>query len=581
MKILNVKQGSSEWLAARPLYHCASDAAAMMGDSPYESRSDLVKRIATGIVPEINESTQALFDRGHATEAAARAIVEEKLGEELFPVVATDDAGYLLASFDGINMDGSIGFEHKLWNNALAAQVRANEIPPSHCWQLEQQILVGGLEKIIFVVSDGTLDNFVSTEYVSVPGRAEALMAGWKQFDADVAAYQHVEVLPSVTATPVMQLPALSIQVQGALTLNDNLALFGTKLTAFIAGVPANPSTDQEFADAEAAVKTLEAAEKALEAAKASALAQTTGIEEMTRTVALYAGQARQTRLMLEKLVKTRKETIRIEIMQGGKDALAAHVAGLNKRIGKPYMPVIPADFALAIKGKKSVTSIREAVDSELARAKIEANRIADLIQINLNTLRELAADHAFLFADVAQLVLKAADDFTALVKIRIAEHEGTEAKRIEVEREKIRAEEIVKLEREDLAKKLRAEAELKAEQARVDADRRTIATAADRDVGTVRTDWGTPSPGSPDSAAAPKPRVTLTANGAITPILPTPLTDSATNQSIYALCAQLERDCTTFALYLHGADSDTFAPETREAMDRWRPRVQKIMSGK
>jgi hypothetical protein len=34
------------------------------------------------------------------------------------------------------------------------------------------------------------------------------------------------------------------------------------------------------------------------------------------------------------------------------------------------------------------------------------------------------------------------------------------------------------------------------------------------------------------------------------------------------------EKDCATLALRLCGEDEETFAPETREVMDRWRPKV-------
>jgi hypothetical protein len=93
------------------------------------------------------------------------------------------------------------------------------------------------------------------------------------------------------------------------------------------------------------------------------------------------------------------------------------------------------------------VASLRDAVDTELARFKIEANAVADRIQINLGTLRELAANHTFLFADTASIVLKASDDLTALVKLRIAEHEQAEVDKAAALRAKIAEEERVKAE--------------------------------------------------------------------------------------------------------------------------------------
>lgn len=452
MKILKLIQGSPEWLAARQTSRNASEAAAMMGVGKYQTRTELLRQKATGSAEDIDPAKQKLFDRGHATEALARKLAEEILGEELYPVTATDDAGYLQASFDGVTMDNAIGFEHKLLNADLAAAVEAKDLPPAYYWQLEHQLLVGGLSKIIFVCSDGTRDNFHGMYYTAVPGRAAQLLAGWKQFDEDLAEYQHVEVLPAAVAAPTMALPALSIQVNGKISLIDNLAVFGVKLTEFIDRLNMSPTDDQGFADAEAAVKTLETAQKALEAAEASALAQTSSIDEMRRTVALYAGQARTTRLMLEKMVKTRKDTLRAEIVQAGKDALAIHITTLSNRIGAT-MPPVPADFTGVVKSKRTIASLRDAVDTELARAKIAANEIADRIQINLKTLATSAAGYEFLFKDISALFHMEAEAFMAIVSTRVRAHKDAEVEKAEAMRQKIRAEEVAKLAREEAAK--------------------------------------------------------------------------------------------------------------------------------
>ena len=94
-------------------------------------------------------------------------------------------------------------------------------------------------------------------------------------------------------------------------------------------------------------------------------------------------------------------------------------------------MPDVKADFAGAIQGKKSLDSMRSAVNDELARAKIAANEIADRITLNLRTLAE-HAEHASLFPDTATLVLKTPDDLLATVKSRIADHQAAEAKKAE-----------------------------------------------------------------------------------------------------------------------------------------------------
>lgn len=424
----DVIQGSPEWLALRANYKTASEASAMMGASKYMTRSELLRQKATGHVPDVSSAKQALFDRGHETEAAARLILEDMIGEELYPVTASRDD--LLASYDGVTMDETIGFEHKLFNPDLAAQVTAGELEPHYYWQMEQQIYVGGLEKVLFVVSDGTRENFIVHEYRAVPGRIEQLLAGWKQFDEDLANYQHDEVLPAPVAAVQPSLPAVVVNTHGAITVQSNLPAFALALQAYIKTIPVKPSTDQEFADAEAACGALKKAEGALVAAEESALSSMADVEEMRRVVGDLHKLARDTRLATEKLVAARKESIRFEIRDQGIADFAAHIATLNKAIGRAYMPEIETDFGKAIKNKRTVESLRDAVNTELARAKIAANDMAARIQINMAYLRENATDYVALFPDTATIVLKAPDDLQSLVKARIAEHKEAEAKK-------------------------------------------------------------------------------------------------------------------------------------------------------
>lgn len=480
MKTLNCQQGTPEWHAARAKCFTASEAPAMMGVSKYMTRSDLLKQKATGNSEEVGAAKQALFNRGHDTEAAARPIVEQIIGEPIYPVTGSMDVDGLplLASFDGITMDESIIFEHKLFNETLAGQVRNNDLPPSYYWQLEQQLLVSGAKKAIFITSDGTEESFESMEYAPVEGRAEALIAGWKQFAIDLANYQHAEVIPAAVAAQQMQLPAVSVQVSGSIALISNLDKFGEALTDYVAKINKKPETDQDFADLEATVKTLKAAEDALEAAESNALAQTSSIDEMRRAVALYRDTARNNRLLVEKLVKAEKENRKNAIVQAGKDAFSQHIGALNARIGKPYMPHVLVDFAAAIRSLKTMTSIQNAVDTALAGGKIEADAIANKITANLLALREHAEKYKFLFADTAQLIGKETDDLIAVIKSRIAEHKAAEEKRLEAEREKIRAEEAAKLKAEADAKAA-AEAKTIADQQAAEAKAREQAESA------------------------------------------------------------------------------------------------------
>ena len=442
----DLTQGSDEWHRFRLEHHGASEAAAMLGLSKNTTRSELLRVKHSGIPKEFSDFVQThILDYGHEVEALARPRVEELIGEELYP--ATYSYGKLSASSDGLNMAVTIGMEHKQWNAELAAAVERGELPEEHQPQCQQTMHVTGAEKIIFTVSDGTPDNFVHMEVFPDEAWVKRIVAGWKQFDEDLLNYKPPEFIPAAVATPSMALPALSIQVEGQISLIDNLAVFGDGLKTFIARIPEKPSTDQEFADCKAACKTLQEAQDKLDAAEAHALGQIASFDEMKRTKALYFNLARDTRLALEKLVTAREKSIKEEIVQKGKTAFADHIAALNKRLGKSYMPVIPSDFAGVIKSKRTITSLQDAVDTELARAKIAANEIADRIQINLTTLREEASDFKFLFADTETIVLKPNDDLATLVKLRISEHKAAEEKKAEEQREKIRQEELAKIE--------------------------------------------------------------------------------------------------------------------------------------
>ena len=439
MNIHNVIQGSPEWHALRANHFNASEAPAMMGESKYMSRAQLIRQKATGVIPEVDAATQRRFDAGHDTEAKARAILEARLGEGLYPVVATRDN--LLASVDGIDMLDSTLFEHKLLNQDVVAMIEAGELTGQYYWQLEQQLYVTGAERVLFVCSDGTEDNFHMMEYRAVPGRIEQLVAGWEQFALDVAAYQPEESAPEAVGKAPESLPALRIELTGMVTAS-NLDEFKATALAVIGNVNDQLETDQDFADAEQAVKWCSDVEGRLKAAKDHALSQTSTIDELFRALDEISETARQKRLALDKLVKARKTQIREDIVMTAAKALADHIGALNEGLGgKIRLPDYRADFNGAIKGKKTIASLRDAADTELARAKIEVSQIAEQYRGNLELLRTKAEGFERLFPDAQQLVAKAKDDLEAVITARIAEHKQAEQAKLDAERERIERE--------------------------------------------------------------------------------------------------------------------------------------------
>jgi predicted phage-related endonuclease len=412
----------------------------------------------TGLSVEVDAATQRRFDDGHRFEALARPLAEKIIDAELYPVTGSE--GRLSASFDGLTMDETMCFEHKSLNDELRSVMveggTGANLALMYRVQMEQQLMISGAEECLFMASKWQGETLIEERHTWYAPDAElraAILQGWTQFAIDLAAYAPpAEAAPVASGRAPETLPALRIEVTGMVTAS-NLTDFKDHALAVFGGINRELSTDAQFADAEKTVKWCADVEERLAAAKQHALSQTESIDALFRTIDDISAEARKVRLELDKLVKARKEAIRGELVAGGIAALSQHVSALNTRVGKPYMPAVHADFAGAIKGKRTVDSLRDAVDTELARVKIEASAIADKIQINLGTLRELATAHAFLFADASVIVLKAPEDLTMLVKSRIAEHVADEAAKEEATRERIREEERTKAEAETKAK--------------------------------------------------------------------------------------------------------------------------------
>ena len=448
MQIQNVTQGSPEWKALRTNHNTASEASAMMGKSKYQTRSALLEQKATGMAEEVTPAQQAIFDRGHAAEAAARPIAEEIIGEELFPATALDDDGVLLASFDGVTMLEDVIWEHKLINEYLRETESEEELEEHYKIQMDQQLLVSGAEKCLFMASDGTKENCVWFWYRRDEKRLASIKSGWDQFNADLAEYQPRKQEQAATATVTEDLPAVSVQVSGSLSVVDNFDRFEAELNAFIEDrLIRDPKTDQDFADLDNQVKALKKAEDALDSAEAQLLAQVEAVDNAKRRKDMLHKLARDNRLMAEKLVKSQKQAIKLEIARDADKAVGEHERKVEATLDGYALPRTNTDFNAAMKGKRTIATLRDAADNEVARAKIAINEAADLIRTNAKIIAE--AGYEFLFADRQQLALKDSELVKLEVESRIARHKQEEERRLEAERQRIAAEEKAKAERE------------------------------------------------------------------------------------------------------------------------------------
>ena len=428
--IINHAQHSAEWHAHRASHFNASDAPAMLGISPHMTRAALVERYARGVPEEIDAAKQALFDKGHEYEATARPWAEEIIGEELYPVTMAQviDGLKLSASLDGLTLAGDIAWEHKTLNLRIREALWSGDLPEYHRCQMEQQLMVSGATTCLLMASNGEKETALSEWYESDHAMRARIIAGWKQFARDVASYTPTTTEPAPVATPIQALPALMVEIEGRV-ISTNLDRFQAAAKALIGAIKTDLSSDQDFADAEATVKFCKDAEGRLETVKAQALSQTATIDEVFRVMDGLKEELRAKRLTLEKAVKIRKDEVRAELITDAMEQLLQHARALEADLGAHWLNV-PARQTLgeAIKGRRSVTSCRDALSVKVGELRAELTSQAARLTRNRSVLRRDDRDWYSLFPDFTAVGLRDAEEFDALADLRIRKHLEAEA---------------------------------------------------------------------------------------------------------------------------------------------------------
>lgn len=483
------QQGSRAWQEHR--YECnnASDAAAMMGCDDLRSRTDLLDALYLGFQEDVSDFKQGIYDRGHRFEGLARPLAEQIMGEDLYPLVLSRDWSEhgirrpLGASLDGATITRRRNWEHKQLNTTLAEALPysgaqgaflnvADMLPKKYRVQMEQQCMVDDAEECLFTASDwnddDTLKDVRHCWYRTDPELRAEIVATWVQGEADLAAHQPRAAVEKVVAEPVAALPALVVRVEGRV-VESNLAPWRDAMITRIKGINRELTSDQHFADAKAMVTLLEDGGKKLVLLKEQVLAGAGDILTVMQSIDTVKKTMDETRLELDRLVTAREKAVRKEIADEGRDKLTKHLIALDVRLSSWFgdtdvmpradHPKIAADFDKAIKNKRTIKSLRDSVDAELARAKIAASALADLLEKNGKLLHE-NREHRTLFADWRTLIFKEPDDCALAVRTRIADHLA------EVERKRQEAEERQRREQEEAQRRAEEQARQQAEAA-------------------------------------------------------------------------------------------------------------------
>ena len=152
--VVNLVQGSAEWLAYRRSMRNASETAAVLGISPWVTPYQLWL-LKTG---RKEQAVNVPMRNGTALEPEARSAYELETGNVMQPLVM--QAGEYSASLDGMTLHGDLIVEIKCpmrgADSDLWSDVSAGRAPGYHAAQIQHQLMVSGAARAHLWVFDGS-----------------------------------------------------------------------------------------------------------------------------------------------------------------------------------------------------------------------------------------------------------------------------------------------------------------------------------------------------------------------------------------------------------------------------------------
>lgn len=224
------------------------------------------------------------------------------------------------------------------------------------------------------------------------------------------------------------ELPELIVDITG-IVKSSNLDAFKSHAMSVFESINTDLQTDEDFAEAEDTIKWCGIVETKLETAKNKVLAQTESIDALYSAVDELEEQCRQKRLTLARLVKTRKDSLRAELVTTAKTTVIQYIDALN--YGHYILPTLQdmIDFSAAIKSKKTFASCREAIARHMETLKLAANDANNNVAANMAYIERNHAKHKFMFHDLNTLTLKNADDFITAVELQVSRYNEAQTK--------------------------------------------------------------------------------------------------------------------------------------------------------
>lgn len=442
MQILNIEPNTQEWLADKRLnlVPSASEASAVMGASKYMTRDQLLDLKKGWQSMPADKFTELVFKKGHEVEDSCRPIVEVETLEDLPPVYAQREVDGILfkCSFDGYCTE--FPWEHKQYNKTLYENVLNGVLEPHYYWQLEHQMLVAGVDKALFTVSDGTKYCKADMWYQSVPERRARYIAAIKQFMKDLAKHQIEAKAEKVEGRDLTEIPKVNFSIAGTDIKSNLPELLAMCKKLHKTEIGKKLQSDQDFADKDKLVKAIEKARASLKEKVAECRCEFVSFNDFESMASEIDSLLQKVHADGKKAVKTEKDRIKKELCDAGKTVIGEHIQSINEDI-KPYNFAVVCghlvpDFLTAMKNKRTIESIKAAVNQVVADFKVEADSLKKNIQTNSILFETSKAEHKALFWDLNNWIAMEPAIFESEHRTRVVNYEEQQAEKAKEQQE-------------------------------------------------------------------------------------------------------------------------------------------------
>ncbi|GLT19888.1 hypothetical protein GCM10007938_36710 [Vibrio zhanjiangensis] len=213
----------------------------------------------------------------------------------------------------------------------------------------------------------------------------------------------------------------LEISILGSIQKN-NFASWKLDLLEQIASTNLELETDNDFATASDNVKSLKIAEKTLKECKIKALEQTHDIQQLFSAIDEVSETARETRLILERQVRTRKQQIKSELVTQAQLKLVDYCKAKSEIFSYLDQEQFTAVSKLeaAIKGKASLSGVERALDTKVKELMQEIDAQEQFAHESYQFISNQSDQHRVLLQDMQYLLSLPLPELKLTVENRI-----------------------------------------------------------------------------------------------------------------------------------------------------------------